>query len=112
MKISAVSRLAEKLASKGTCEKVTREAHAGSWRIKYPAAFREYFARNAISQGTRETLYLENFKCDFFTFHPYYKYHHYPQKWKGGYVEENPKKVSTTHLPLLERATRPWVRIA
>ena len=29
---------------------------------------------------TRETLCLDDFKCDSYTLHPYYIYHHYPQK--------------------------------
>ena len=112
MKIGVVSRLArEKLVSKSIREKVMWKAQAENWRVKCQAAFREYFARKAISRGTHETLYLEDFKCNFFTYHSYYIYSHYPQKWKGGYAEENLRKVSTTHTPLLERATHPWVRI-
>ena len=85
MKISAISRLArKKLESKGT-RKPTWEAHAGSWKVKCQAVFREYFIRKAISWGTHETLCLEDFKCNSYTLHPYYVYPHYPQKQIEGY---------------------------
>ena len=74
MKFSVVSRLAhKKLASKGSRKKA-----------KCQAAFCEYFARQTISRGTYETLNLEDFKCDFLTFHLYHIYPHY-SKSKGGY---------------------------
>ena len=81
MKIIAVLWLScEKLTSKGTRENATWEAHAGSWRVKCPSTFREYFARKTISRGTRENLCLKDFKYDFLAIHSYYIYFHYPQK--------------------------------
>ena len=38
--------------------------------------------KQAILQGTRETLCLEEFKCDFLTFYPHYIYLHYLQKYQ------------------------------
>ena len=64
---------------KGSRKKGTWEVHAGSWRVKCQATFRNYFVRQVISQGTYKTLYLEDFECDFLTLHPYYIYPHYPQ---------------------------------
>ena len=92
MKISAVSQLArKKFVSKGSYKKATWEAHAGSWRVKCQATFCEYFARQTISQGTHETIYLEDFKCDFLTLHPHYIYPRYPQKYVSAFQRENPR---------------------
>ena len=81
MKISKILRLArKKFVSKGSCKKAMWEAYAGSWRVKCQTTFREYFVRQAISWGTRETLYMEDFKCDFLSILSYYIYPHYPEK--------------------------------
>ena len=65
-------KFARKVPVKRAHEKHMPEAKESSAKL--------YFARQAISQGTRETLYLKDFKCDFLTFHLDYIYHHYPQK--------------------------------
>ena len=97
IKINEISRLArKKFVSKGSCEKTMWEVHARSWRVKCQVAFREYFARQAISRGTCETLCLEDFKCDFHTLHPYYIYLHYPQKCRRQLIE-NPRGFYNTH---------------
>ena len=84
--------------------KKPREKHVGSWRVVPGYQFRECLARRANSRDTRETLCLENFKCNFLTLHLYYIYPHYPQKYVRLFREENPRKVfyNTTH-PFLER---------
>ena len=106
-KVNAVLRLPrEKLASKGTHEKATWEAHSESWRVKCQAAFREYLTRKAILRGTHETFCLEDFKCDFLTFtHTIYTL--ITHKSKRDYSKKNPREVSTTHPPFLEKATHP-----
>ena len=69
MNINAVSRLAHKMfVSKGSREKATLESHTRSWRVKCQAVFHEYFARQAISQGTCETLYMEDLSVTFLSF--------------------------------------------
>ena len=55
----------QEVHKKGFREKDTWEAHVGSWRLKCQAVFHKYFAKQAILQGTREILCLEDFKCDF-----------------------------------------------
>ena len=90
MKISTVLRQThKKFTSKGYHENATWEVHARSWKVKCSAAFHGYlarwwipckFARKTISQDTRKTLYLEDFKCNFLSLHLCYIYLHYPQK--------------------------------
>ena len=81
MKISTILWLArKKFVSKGSCKKAMWEAYARSWRVKCQTSFREYFVRQAILRGTRETLYLEDFKCDFLSILSYYIYPHYSKK--------------------------------
>ena len=92
LKISAVSQLAcEKFARRLTREKGMWEAHAGSWRVMPGCQFHECLMRRANPRGTHKTLYLENFKCDLLTLHPYYIYPYYPQKYERLFREKNPR---------------------
>ena len=104
-KISTVLRLArKKFVSKGSREKGTWEAHARSWRVMPDCQFYDCLARvmpsyqfrdclmsRANPRGTHETLCLEDFRCDLLTFHPYYIYPHYPQKYERLFKEKNPR---------------------
>ena len=88
MKINAILWLTrKKLASKGSRKKAMKkhmlEAEESITRL--------YFARQDILRGTRETLCLEDFKCDFLTLHLYYIYPHYLQKLGETIQRENPK---------------------
>ena len=66
--------------------------------------FHECLARRANPRDSRETLYLEDFKCDFLTLHPYYIYPYYPQKYERLFKEKNPRYIFyNTHTHLLER---------
>ena len=48
---------------------------------------------------TRETLCLDDFKCDSYTLHPYYIYHHYQQKCIETIQKKTLKKfLQHTHL--------------
>ena len=51
-----------------------QEAEKSSARLH----FESHFATQAKLRVTSETLYLEDFKCDFPTVYPYYIYPHYP----------------------------------
>ena len=72
--------------------------------------FSSHLATQAKSQVTHETLYLDDFKCGISSSLPYYIYPHYPQNYEKTIKKKNHKEVSTTHPPLLERATHPKVR--
>ena len=110
MKISAVLPLAhKKFASKGSCEKVTWEAQARSWRVKCQVAFCEYFARKAISRGTYKILCLEVLIVTFHIFYPTI-YTLITHKSKKRLIKENPREVSTKHPPFRERVIHPSVR--
>ena len=63
--------------------------------------FASHFATQAKSQVTRETLCLENFKCDFPTLHSYYIYPHYLQNCKEAIQRKILERFYNTHL--LER---------
>ena len=110
MKISAVSPLAcKKFANKGSCEKVTWEAQARSWRVKCQVAFCKYFARKAISWGTCKILCLEVLSVTFHIFYPTI-YTLITHKSKKRLIKENPREVSTKHPPFRERVIHPLVR--
>ena len=79
--------------------KVTWKAHTGSWRVKCQAIFWESLCDLANLQVTRETLCLDYFKCDSYTLHPYYIYHHYQQKCIEAVQKKTVKKfLQHTHL--------------
>ena len=79
--------------------KVTWEVHAGSWRVKCQAIFWESLCDLANLWVTRETLCLDDFKCDSYTLHPYYIYHHYQQKCIETIQKKTLKKfLQHTHL--------------
>ena len=74
-------------------------------RVMPSYQFRDCLASRANPRGTHETLCLEDFRCDLLTFHPYYIYPHYPQKYERLFKEKNPRQVfyNTTHPSFRER---------
>ena len=66
--------------------------------------FRECLAGKAFPRDSRETFFLELFKCDFSTLHLYYIYPHYPQMYVRPFREKNPRQVFyNTHTPIFQR---------
>ena len=61
--------------------------------------FRQCLTGKAFLRNTHETFCLEDFKCDFLTFYPYYICPHYPQKYQRPFREKNPRQIfyNTTH---------------
>ena len=55
--------------------------------------FVSHFVTQAKSKVTRESLYLDVFKCDFYFLHPYYIYPHYPQNCKEAKQIKKKKKT-------------------
>ena len=76
--------------------------------------FASHFVTQAKSRVTHETLYLDDFKCDSYILHSYYKCPYYPQNWKEAFqnktLERFLREVSTTPT-LLKRTTHPKERI-
>ena len=75
--------LVRSLPVKKPCEKHILEAEESCKAISFASVSRE--------GPTRETLCLEDFKCDFFILHPYYIYPHYSQKYERPFREKNPR---------------------
>ena len=95
MKISAISRLARKkfarkVPTKRAHEKHMLEAEESSAKLHFASNSRHRpFCRYVIFQGTRETLCLEDFKCDFLSF-THTRYTFITHKSKGGFLERKP----------------------
>ena len=64
--------------------------------------FASHFTTQAKSWVTRETLYLEGFKCDLSSFLLYYIYPHYPQNYKEAIQKKSLEKF-LQHTHLLEK---------
>ena len=96
-------------------EKLTRKkGHVRStcWKLRVMPGyqFHKCLVGKAFPRNTRETFFLEDFKCNFLTLHLYHIYPHYPQKYAGGHTEKKTlDKFSTTHThpSFRERVTHP-----
>ena len=84
-------------------QRATWGAHAGSWRVKCQRWISRVTRDLANSRVTREILYLDDFKCDYYTLHPYYIYPHYPQNCKES-IQKKTLESFLQHIYLVKES--------
>ena len=74
------------------------------WKLKSHASLEGFasvlWARHSCKVLAKLSIW-RIFKSDFLTFHPYYIYHHYLQKYVRQFREKNPRQVFLQHNTLI-----------
>ena len=98
VKIAQKVDLATWLASGATCEGHIRST---CQKLKSQCVSRLISWLGQLTRRPAKCTDSWDLKCAPYILHSYYTYPHYPQDWKRGYSEDNPREVSTTNPPCL-----------